>query len=288
MNTLITGAGSLGSELVKKMLDMDGIGIIRIMDNNEYSLSKIKQIYCRNLDEYKKIRLLLGDICDSERVELAMNDIDVVVHTAARKNIDITEYNVEETIKTNVNGTNILCKHAVKARVSKFIYISTDKAVNPLQVYGVTKLLGEKVTLWYGKIQKTTRFSVIRPGNFYPSSGCVFEVWEEQLKQKKPITLTSTEMYRYFIDISDIADFVVKVMNIMSDDNYSPSIFIPKMKEYSIHKLAKEYSDNYIITGKRYGEKLREELFTEHEKKYHLKEMDGYYMISDIESDLDK
>ena len=142
---LVTGgAGSIGSVLVKKLLEYP-IQSVRVLDIDEHALAKLKK---KNNDP--RLRLLLGSILDSNRLHMAGDQIDIVFHLAAIKNIEISEFNPIETIDTNVNGTVNMIKMIIEKNPSKFINISTDKAAEPSTLYGNTKLLGEKITSWGG------------------------------------------------------------------------------------------------------------------------------------------
>jgi len=172
---LITGgAGSIGSALTAELLNYP-VRSIRVFDNDEHSLFQLKQSLNNS-----KIDLLLGDILDKDRVDYAMKDVDIVIHTAALKNIEITEYNPLQTIDTNVNGTVNLLKMAIKHNPKKFINISTDKVVESSTLYATTKQIGERLTSWAGKHMKNTKFATIRFGNVIETRGNVFEVWKKQ------------------------------------------------------------------------------------------------------------
>ena len=175
---LITGgSGSIGSDLVKKLLKYP-VKSIRVLDINEYSMFKLKHSLNNN-----KIRFLLGSILDKERLELAVDGVDFIIHTAALKNIEITEYNPIETIDVNTNGLINLIKIVMKNKPKRFLNISTDKAVKPTTLYGTTKLLSEKLISWAGINLQPTKFGTIRLGNIIESKGNVFEIWEEEKKR---------------------------------------------------------------------------------------------------------
>jgi UDP-N-acetylglucosamine 4,6-dehydratase/5-epimerase len=255
---LVTGgAGSVGSVLVKKILEYP-VKSLRVLDIDEHALFRLG----RSVND-KRLRLLLGDILDKDRIELAGNDVDIIIHTAAIKNIEISEFNPIETIETNINGTVNLIKMAIKSKPKLFLNISTDKAAEPSTLYGTTKQLGERLTSWAGGHVTTTKFSTIRFGNIFETRGNVFEIWDDELKQKKPLSITDPLMNRYFFHVSEAVDFIL---------NYLPSlksgtIVIPKMKEYKMKDLASKISKNHKIIGIRFGEKLNEILITEDEKK---------------------
>tara|TARA_B110000014_G_scaffold259211_1_gene246612 strand:- start:679 stop:1545 length:867 start_codon:yes stop_codon:yes gene_type:complete len=254
---LVTGgAGSIGSVLVKKLLEYP-IQSVRVLDIDEHALARLKK---KNNDA--RLRLLLGSILDSNRLDMAADQIDIIFHLAAIKNIEISEFNPIETIDTNVNGTVNIIKLLIKKNPSKFINISTDKAADPSTLYGNTKLLGEKVTSWAGNHIKKTKCGTIRFGNVRESRGNVFEIWNEEKNNNQPLSITNPSMKRYFINSKDVVDFILNGLTIVN----MGEILIPKMKNFKIKTLANEISKSHKIIGLRQGEKLEEILLTEEEK----------------------
>jgi len=196
--------------------------------------------------------------------------VDVVIHCAAMKNIDITEINATDCVRTNVIGTQNVAEAAMERGIKHAIFISTDKSVAPVSLYGATKLVSEHIWKAAGRIQNRTKFTCLRSGNFFESNGNVFEVWEKQYAEGKPLTVTDTEMLRYFIDIDEVAEIILQ----LDVRNFTA---IPLMKEYSMMDLLiLKYGDEqeFIITGKRQGEKMREELNYPDEK---LVEINNFY-----------
>ncbi len=262
---LVTGgAGSIGSVLVKKLLEYP-IQSIRVLDIDEHALAKLKK---KNKD--LRLKLLLGSILDSNRLDMASEEIDIIFHLAAIKNIEISEFNPIETIDTNVNGTVNMIRMLIKKNPSKFINISTDKAAEPSTLYGNTKLLGEKVTSWAGDHIKKTKCGTIRFGNVRESRGNVFEIWNEEKNNKKPLSITNPLMKRYFINANDVVDFILNSLTIIK----MGEILIPKMKSFSIKTLANEISKSQKIIGLRQGEKLEEKLLTDDEKDRAIEKKD--------------
>ena len=255
---LITGgAGSIGSALTAELLNYP-VRSIRVFDNDEHSLFQLKQSLNNS-----KIDLLLGDILDKDRVDYAMKDVDIVIHTAALKNIEITEYNPLQTIDTNVNGTVNLLKMAIKHNPKKFINISTDKVVESSTLYATTKQIGERLTSWAGKHMKNTKFATIRFGNVIETRGNVFEVWKKQSENNQPLSITDPKMKRYFFHMDEATNFIIQCIVQMK----TGEIMIPKMKLYKIKDLATKISKKQKIIGFRQGEKLQEVLITDEEKK---------------------
>ena len=267
---LITGsAGSLGSILTQLYVDRGDT--VRAYDINEAGLADLKE-------KHDNIRVIYGDITDRERLEFAMRGVDAVIHTAAMKNISITEKNPEQTIKTNVQGTLNVAMAAIAQGVKKAIFISSDKAVDSVLIYGDTKALGEKLWKWAHQIGGGTKFSTIRSGNFWESRGNVFETWAQQEARKENITLTHKDMQRYFIKTDEMAKFVLDVEQVM----IGGEIFIPDMKRYFMYGLAKTYAERagteIEITGIREGEKLEESLWSDQESHRVERKMD-YWVI---------
>ena len=198
------GAGSICSVLVKRLLEYP-VGSIRVLDIDEHALFKLK----RELHD-SRLRLLLGSVLDKERCERAFQRVDIVIHAAAVKNIEISEFNPIETIDTNVQGTINMIQCAIKNKPKKFINISTDKAADPTTLYGTTKQLGERLTSWAGYHHIHIKFASLRFANVMETRGNVFDVWEQELKNNKPITITDPKSERYIFKINEAVDFILK------------------------------------------------------------------------------
>ena len=256
---LVTGgAGSIGSELVKKLLEYP-IQSVRVLDIDEYALAKLN----KKLND-SRLRILLGSVLDQKRIDMAGDGIDIIFHLAAIKNIEISEFNPIETIDTNVNGTVNMIQMLIKKKPKKFLNISTDKAADASTLYGNTKQLGERLTSWAGVHIKETKSGTVRFGNVIESRGNVFEIWNEETKKMKPLSITDPTMMRYFIHIEEVIDFILNALLKVK----SGEIFIPKMEKFNIKKLADKISKSQKIIGLRQGEKLEEILLNNDEKKY--------------------
>jgi len=276
---LVTGGvGSIGSCIVKKLLDMD-VNTVRILDIDETALFYMGEKYDR-----KKIRLLVGDVKDKDRLDSAMEDIDVVFHCAALKHVPLCEYNPFEAVKTNVVGTNNLIELSIKNNIKMVVNVSTDKAVNPITVMGTTKLLAERMiaSSHFRRGDNTTRFCSVRFGNVKNSRGSMYPVFMKQIKEDKCLYVTDMNMSRFMMDIDDAIKLVIKVSGMCKGGE----IFILKMKEYSIGKIATSLSKKYKvpikIIGNRGNEKIQEELMTKDEKKI-MNEYKDMYVIPHIE-----
>ena len=204
---LITGgAGSIGSALVKKILEYP-VKAIRVLDVDEHALFSLKS----DVNDVR-LRPLLGSVTNLERLEMAGNNVDIIIHAAAIKNIEITEFNPIETIQVNTMGTVNMINMVIKNKPEKFLNISTDKAVEPSTLYGTTKQLGERLTSWAGIHILTTKFASLRFGNVIETRGNVFEVWDKQKSLKKPLTITDPSMERFFFHLDDALHFILECL----------------------------------------------------------------------------
>ena len=205
-----------------------------------------------------------------ERVVMATNNVDIIIHTAAIKNIEISEYNPIETIDTNVHGTVNLIKTVLITKPQKFLNISTDKAAESTTIYGTTKQLGEKLTTWAGNHVTPTKFGSVRFGNVVESRGNVYEIWNDELGKKIPLSITDPKMKRYFFHLNEAVNFILKCLLLMKRGE----IFVPKMKLYNIGEIAKKISKKQKIIGLRPGEKLEEIIITLEEKNRAIEKKD--------------
>lgn len=292
---LVTGGtGSIGSEIVRKLIKYKPKQV-RI-----YSRDESKQFFLQNeLSSLKStidIRYLIGDIRDCERLDKAFGKVNIVFHTAALKHVPLCEYNPFEAVKTNVYGSQNVIDLSIKHKVDKVIAISTDKAVNPVSIMGTTKLLMEKMLLstrWYLG-ESDTKFSIVRFGNVINSRGSVIPLWQEQIRNNQPITITNPNMTRYIMTIGEAVSLIFEAASIMQGQE----VFILKMKQKKLIDLAndeiqKSSHSNKIklkIIGLRDGEKIHEELFTQNEKKSMIELKKMYILVpySDIFRKRDK
>ena len=260
---LITGgAGSIGSEIAKTILKYP-VKSVRILDINEHALFKLK----RSIND-DRLKFLLGDILDRNRVEMAMNYVDIVINAAAIKNIEISEFNPIETINVNINGVVNLIQTSNSTKPKKFLNISTDKVADASTLYGTTKQLGERLTSWAGAHIQSSKFASVRLGNVMETRGNVFEIWKEESEGNLPLSITDPKMERYYFHVDEAVNFVLHCLVKMNQGE----IFIPKMKSYKMIDLASKYSKKHKIIGLRQGEKLNEILMTESEKLIAIEE----------------
>ena len=276
---LITGGtGSLGQALTKKLLKTD-IAAIRIFSRNES-----KQVQMESEFQDKRLRFLIGDIRDKERLITAFEDIDIVFHAAALKHVPVIEYNPFEAIKTNVVGSQNVIDAALIQNVEKVICIGTDKAVAPLNTYGATKLLMEKLFVSANNFpdhqKHRTIFLAVRYGNVVGSSGSVIPKFIEQSKAGNKITITNIDMTRFSITMEQALDFILEC----TINGKASEIYIPKLKAYNIRDVKKAISEMIVdsgeeIVGIRPGEKLHEVLIIREEMRYSW-DIGNKYMIS--------
>lgn len=254
---LITGgAGSVGTALAKKLLEYP-VKAVRVFDVNEHALFTLK----RSLKDVR-LRPLLGSVLDLDRLEMAANGVDIIIHAAAVKNIEITEFNPIETIEVNSIGTVNLIKIVIRNKPKVFLNLSTDKAVEPTTIYGTTKQLGERLTSWAGVHILSTKFGTVRFGNVIETRGNVFEIWKNEFENDQPLSITDPLMKRYFFHVDDAVNFILESMRLCNRGE----IFVPKMKMEKVKNLATKISKKQKIIGIRQGEKLKEILITNDEK----------------------
>ena len=227
---LITGGtGSLGRALTKRLLEQN-VKTVRIFSRNESKQIEMESEF----NEDKRLRFFLGDVRDSERLFTALEDVDIVFHTAALKHVPKIEYNPFESIKTNVVGSQNVIDNCLKQNVQKVIAISTDKAVSPLNTYGATKLLMEKLFVsannYLNREKYRTRFHAVRYGNVLGSSGSVIPKFIQQIKSNEKIKITDSSMTRFNITMDNALDLIINTAKI----GKGSEIFIPKLKAYNI------------------------------------------------------
>jgi len=277
---LITGAtGSFGSELVTILKSNFKPKKIIIFSRDE-----LKQFEMANkLGDDKRLRFFIGDVRDRDRLNLAMKDVDYVFHAAALKHVPIAEYNPIEAIKTNIIGAENVIMSAIQNNVKKVIALSTDKAVNPINLYGATKLAADKLFIAANNLsaKNGTIFSVVRYGNVLGSRGSVVPFFLK-IKEKKDkiIPITHKDMTRFFISINDAVNYVLNCTIKMKGGE----IFVPKIPSFRIIDLAKALVPNCKLKfiGIRSGEKIDEVMISKEESKYTIETKNGYIVFPKI------
>jgi UDP-N-acetylglucosamine 4,6-dehydratase (inverting) len=260
---LITGGtGSFGNEFCRKIIN-NKIKPRRliIFSRDEFKQAEMEKKYPVN--KFPFIRFFIGDIRDKERLYRAMENIDIVIHAAALKHVNLGEYNPMEVIKTNVIGSQNIVDACLDMNVKNVIALSTDKASSPVNLYGATKLCSDKIFLSANNIKgsRKIKFSVVRYGNVLGSRGSVVPLFLSLNKNKKKFTLTHKEMTRFNITLEEGVKFVDSCLK----NNYGGEIFVPKLKSFKVTDLAKAINKNaeFINIGLRPGEKIHEELISE-------------------------
>lgn len=273
---LITGgSGSFGNAFVKKVLQHEPRRLV-IYSRGE----QLQEQMAREFSD-PCLRFFIGDVRDRKRLEMAMHGIDTVIHAAAMKIVPTCEYNPFEAVQTNIIGAENVCVAAMDSGVARVIALSTDKAVNPLNLYGATKLAAEKIFVAANNIAAgRCVFSVVRYGNVVGSRGSVVPYFRALHAAGKPLTITDQRMTRFWMTLEEAVDFVLSSMDMMK----GREIFVPKIPSMHIMDLARAIAPegSYSYTGIRPGEKLHEVLVTEDESHHALESWDRYIINPDI------
>ena len=254
-NILITGGtGSFGKKYTQIILSKYKPNKIII-----YSRDELKQYEMAQEFNDECMRYFIGDVRDGERLKEAMNEVNFVIHAAALKHVPVAEYNPMECIKTNIDGAQNIIKAALACDVEKVIALSTDKAANPINLYGATKLASDKLFIAANNMvgSRRTRFSVVRYGNVAGSRGSVIPFFKKLIAEgATELPITDEKMTRFLITLEDGVNFVLKDFERM----YGGEIFVPKIPSMYITELAKAMAPNlpHKIIGIRPGEKLHE------------------------------
>ncbi|WP_310257192.1 polysaccharide biosynthesis protein [Fictibacillus barbaricus] len=261
---LITGGtGSWGHELVKQLLPKNPKEII-ILSRNEASQVAMQ----RQFDYNNKLTFLIGDIRDKDSLMKACEGVDYLYHLAALKHVPICELQPYEAMKSNIAGTQNVIESAIHHKVKKVIYISTDKAANPSNLYGMTKAIGEKLIIHANLLTKHTKFVCVRGGNVLGTNGSVIHVFKNQIANKGQVGITDFEMTRFFLTLEEAISLLFKA----TFESVGGEIFVMKMPTCKITDLAQVLIDSsgkkgvtMVELGKRPGEKLHEILLSEYE-----------------------
>jgi UDP-N-acetylglucosamine 4,6-dehydratase/5-epimerase len=274
---LITGGtGSFGHLYVSTLLKNYDLKRLVI-----YSRDELKQYdMAIKFAEYKeKLRFFIGDVRDLSRLNEAMRGIDLVIHAAALKHVPVAEYNPMECIKTNIHGAENVIKAALSNSVESVIALSTDKAANPINLYGATKLASDKLFVAANNMSGgRTKFSVVRYGNVVGSRGSVVPYFKKLIDEKSPfIPITHKEMTRFWISLQEGVDFVINCLELMDGGE----IFVPKIPSVRITDLASAMAPNIPtkIIGIRPGEKLHEVMCPSDDSHLTI-EFNDYYVIA--------
>jgi UDP-N-acetylglucosamine 4,6-dehydratase len=241
MRYLITGSGTLGSALIKRLQGKDVI----VYSNDEYVQAELAR-------KYPYAKYWLGDVRDLERLKDACSDVDVIIHTAAQKRMDTASQNAFEVADVNIKGTYNVC---LAGKGKKVIFVSTDKAFNPSCIYGASKMIAEGIALAHKAV-------VWRFGNFIGSRGSVWEIFADQAKNGQKLTVTDPNASRFVIDVEEVCD------HLLSD--VEPGLHYPEnLKIMTVAEIAKQVAPDseWEIVGLREGEKIYEEFNNEYNSK---------------------
>lgn len=277
---LITGGtGFFGSNFVSYLYKKFKPKKVVVFSRDEAKQFEMKSKF--NSSKYKNLRFFIGDVRDEERLTLAFDNIDFVIHAAALKHVPAAEYNPIECIKTNIYGAQNIITAALKTNVEKIIALSTDKAANPINIYGATKLAADKLFVAANNLmgKKKTRFSIVRYGNVFNSRGSVVPFYQSLLDNgHNVLPVTDKKMTRFFISIDEGIKFVIDSMRRMSGGE----IFIPKIPSIKILDLAKAMSSKFKIVGIRPGEKIDEVLCPSDDSHLTIEFKDHYVITPSI------
>ncbi len=291
-NILITGAaGTIGGALIKILAEKNSSdNIVYALDNNESALFNLTRAY----SNFRNLKFIYGDVRDRDTIFPIMSQVSECIHCAASKHVALAEIGPNEAISNNVDGLKALISAAQQSpTLEKFLFTSSDKAVNPTNIMGITKLLGERMVLAANNDEGGTRFSATRFGNVLGSNGSVLQVFQGQLKQKRPLTVTHEEMTRFVMSESQAAHLVLRSL----DQMLGGELFITKMPAIRILDLAHsmlaislnrspseiELKNRITITNASKGEKLYEELMTEEELSRAVDYEDYFLVFSEVD-----
>lgn len=258
MKVFITGiTGTLGKELLHRFYnDWEIIG---------YSRDELKQAQLQR--QYPNVKYLIGDIRDYDALHRAMKGADVVIHAAAMKRIEVCEENPIEAIKTNVLGTENVARAAFYHGITRAVTIGSDKGVDPVNAYGMTKALQEKIFISYG-------YNCVRYGNVFGSRGSVIPLFYQQAQKGETLTITDPNMTRFILTLDEAIELILRALN-------SPmrgDVFIKKSRSARLGDIALAFSNNTRVIGKMRGEKLHEALISS-EEFTRLTESDNGYVV---------
>jgi len=270
---LITGGtGSFGTAFLRTALEEHDPAAIRV-----YSRDELKQSELQNHFNDERLRFLVGDVRNVERLTLAMRGADLVIHTAALKQVPVCEYNPFEAVQTNIMGAQNVVQAAIANDVPKVLALSTDKAVNPVNLYGATKLCAEKIVVQANAYagDSPARFASVRYGNVIGSRGSVIPLFKLQ-SEVGELTITDEAMTRFWISLDEAVAFVIECLGRMQGGE----VFVPKIPSMRIIDLAEAIAPDVPrrIIGIRPGEKVHEVLITEDESR-HAVRMENYFAI---------
>jgi FlaA1/EpsC-like NDP-sugar epimerase len=273
---LITGGtGSWGQTLTRMLLAVHNPREVVI-----FSRGELQQVLMQRKFNDPRLKFVIGDVRDYDSVEFATRGVDYVFHLAALKHVPICEDHPQEAIKTNISGTTNIVNASILNRVKKVIDVSTDKAVEPVNLYGMTKSVGEKLIIQGNELSDFTKFVCVRGGNVMGSNGSVIPYFIEQIKAGGPITVTDKRMTRFFLTLEEAIELLFKAAIASSGGE----TFVMNMPACSIVDVADVLMEHYgrvevVETGMRPGEKLDEMLVSKHEAPLSYCYDQNYFVI---------
>jgi UDP-N-acetylglucosamine 4,6-dehydratase len=267
------GTGSFGKACIETLLSEHDPRVIRVFSRDELKQSELQARYGGE----SRLRFFLGDVRDRNRLISATRGVDVIIHAAALKQVPACEYNPFEAAQTNIVGTENVVAAAIANDVPHTMQLSTDKAVNPVNLYGATKLCAEKIITQANALaaDSLARFATVRYGNVVGSRGSVIPIFLEQAETGR-ITITDERMTRFWITLQQAVRFVLSRLALMEGGE----VFVPKIPSMRVSKIAQAIAPDAEreVVGIRPGEKLHEVLLTEDESR-HARELDDCYLI---------
>lgn len=275
-SVLVTGGtGSFGKAFVQTILDRYRPERVVVFSRDELKQYEMEQVILP--DQREHVRFFIGDVRDVERLELALREIDVVVHAAALKHVPAAEYNPFECVKTNIHGAENVVMASLRTGVKQVVALSTDKAASPINLYGASKLASDKIFVAANNLVGTqdTRFAVVRYGNVLGSRGSVVPYFQRLIEARaETLPITHVEMSRFWITLQQGVDFVLSSLAMMSGGE----IFVPKIPSMKVIDVARALAPglNHEIVGIRPGEKLHETMVTADDSRTTLELPDRY------------
>jgi len=259
MKVLITGGtGTLGKELIKKFY--------KEWDITVFSRDELKQAQLRAI--YPKVKFIIGDVKDYQSVSKAVRNIDVILHCAAMKRIEVCEVNPIEAVKTNVLGTENIVMAAKEKKIKQLISISSDKGVEPVNVYGMTKAIQEKIVIAEG-------YNCVRYGNVFGSRGSIVPLFCQQAKAGGPLTVTDSEMTRFILTIDQAIELIMLALNSPMESK----VFVRKSPSARLGDIAESFGVEVKIIGRMIGEKVHEMLIAQ-EETARAEDKGDYFIIT--------
>lgn len=281
-SVLVTGgSGSFGRAFILNALRNHQPKRLVLFSRDEMKQAEVASMISEQaLDPDCRMRFFIGDVRDRDRLELAMRDIDVVIHAAAMKIVPVAEYNPFECVLTNIHGAENVVKAALNQCVERVIALSTDKAVNPINLYGASKLAADKIMVAANNLSGNlgTRFAVVRYGNVIGSRGSIVPVFQRRIARKeKTLPITDPRMTRFWITLQQGVDFVLSCLDLASGGE----VFVPKIPSMRITDLAKTMAPDleHEIIGIRPGEKLHEVMITEDDARLTMELPDRFVIL---------